>query len=339
MELFCSLELCHKEKKMSYQAIYSSACEYSGLKNHLTPLIELKEFSSMLDGRARIFAKFPPHGNIKRIAAAHMFRKADEDGRLANVHTVIEASSGGMALALKKEAACRGKHFIACIRNDTALGQKLALGIHHVQLVYENDLPKGTSLIEYAKQQGEKPGFLNFCQYESPDNAEAYEQFLAPQISQQIFEKGLENSPIVFCAGVGTGGTLKGTGRGLQAQHSDCRIIAVTLAPEERVPGLRDPERLLEVKTGWEDVVYGSPIQVTNYESYLRSLEMIKMGLDVGPSSGAALAGLLYYLKNIETRGDVVAVFVCPDYYKTYADKYESFLDGDEFARIPPFGW
>ena len=317
--------------------IYDSVADYSNPKNHVTGLIELDKFSALTNGQARIFAKMAPGGNIKKIPAAYMIKKAKWDGRLAKVHTIVEASSGNMACALCTFAHQEGKNFIAVIRNDTALGKKHELNMLNARLAYENDL-SGISPIEYARALGNQEGYLNFCQYENSDNAEAYATLLGPQISSQLKEKHLCNGPLVFCAGVGTGGTILGCGRGLMARHADCRVIGITLAPGERVPGVRDPQRLLEVKTGWQDVIDGDPIQINRYESYRRSLELVKMGLDAGPSSGLALAGVIEYLKTRETRKGVVVVFICPDSYKSYTDKYETILDGPEFARKVPFG-
>ncbi len=313
--------------------VYQSVMSYLDPERHVTPLIELLKLPQFISDKARIFMKMAPLGNIKTVPAHYMLTQAHRNGWLQGVHTLVEASSGNMAVALCDLCPYFGiENFLAIIANDTAQCKQQELHIKGAQIQFTNSLPKGMSAIGYAKKLGQQEGFLNLCQYGNPDNPEAYFKLLAPQIRSQLVEEGLGNKPFVFCTGMGSCGTLIGCGRYFLSINGQNRIIGVYLSPGEMVPGVRDSKRLEEITLSWRQIV-DYCAEIGRYDSYKRQLELIHMGLNVGPSTGLAFQGLLEYLQIHEERKDVVAVFIAADSYKLYTDKPGTILKNEDLIK------
>ncbi len=318
--------------------IHKSVFDYLNPMNHFTPLIELRYLSGLKNNKARIFAKMAPMGNIKTIPAHYMLNQAWELGLLKEVHTLVEASSGNMAVALCDLCPYfKIENFLTVIANDTAQGKQQELHIKGAQIKFTNTLPENVTAIEYAKDLGKQKGFLNLWQYGNPHNPKGYERYFAPQIYEQLKKIGLVENYFVFCAAMGTCGTIMGCGNHFKERFLDCSIVGANLLPGQRVPGARDHERLLEIKLNWQEVV-DEVVSVGRYKSYKRELELIHMGLDAGPSTGLALEGLVDFLNTHESKKDVVAVFICADGYKSYSDKPGTILDDEEFRKKLPLG-
>jgi len=326
-----------------------SMLNYLDPRNHITPLTELHYLPGFSKTGVRVFIKDAPFKNIKTIPARHMLEQKRMAGKLEGVHTLIECSSGGMASALADLYRHYGiERFVAVIANDTASGRKEELNMKGVSVVYENDIPESMSMTNYARQQGRQSGWLNLDQYENTDNPESYEKWFAPQIYEQLCQSGLGNHPLIFCAPMGTCGTILGNGKYFKEHHPDCRVVGVKLAPGKRVPGIRDEDRLQRVglyqkyivkpmKIG-SGCVVDELVSVETYSAYKRALSVIHTGFDFGLSSGAGLEGGLTYLAKCKGREEVILVVIALDGYKLYAtDKITTVLDGNEFInKVPP---
>ncbi len=304
------------------------------------PLVELGgEFNPFMADKVRIFAKIGylnPLFNIKALPAFMMLQRAQQAGKLKGVKTLVEASSGNTASALAILARQFGiKRTDVILPNDIAPDKREMCHLSGANLSL---LPRGA--IAEARKRGKKRGCWNPDQYANPDNPLAFETWLGPEIWEQT--RGMIT---IFCVGLGTTGTLVGARKFFHQQHlkGAPRVYTLGVACEEGnpVPGVRDAERLGEVGFNWKGAMY-MYTEATRIEAYRWSLKLWRHGVLAGPSSGLALSGLVSMLKTQvgylnpfrNKKGEVLAVFVCPDTPLPYLGKYSTILDPEDIA--PP---
>jgi cysteine synthase len=304
------------------------------------PLVELPDsLNPFRKEKVRIFAKLmylSPLFNIKLLAALNLLTEAHESGKLEGVHTIVENSSGNMVLAESVVGRMFGiKRVLAIVPRDIAPGKLDLLRLFGVDPLLSNESPGEPSGIAKARELGNQPGFFNPGQYENDANPRAYEKWLAPQIWEET-----DGMMTIFCAGLGTTGTIVGASRYLRKKSPGISIVGVTCKENEPVPGVRSVSRLKEIKFDWRASL-DHHFEVTTKESFRYSLELCRVGLMGGPSSGFALAGLMEFLEAQAASaldalrnkdGEVVAVFVCPDSALLYLEKYSTHLDPQELA-------
>lgn len=309
-------------------------------KNSPTPLVELPEqFNPFIKNGVRIFAKMmylSPLLNLKLFTAFNMLLDAEEKGGLNGVHTLIENSSGNMALSLALLAPHFGiKNVKVIVPADIPSVKRDLLHIAGAELIISRELPGEPSGIVKAREIGKQEGFLNLGQYEKSTNPEAHEKWTAEQIWRQT-----EGKITVFCAGLGTTGTIVGARQCFEKKSKDVALVGVLVSPGHAVPGVRSRKRLSEIKFDWETGV--NAVEVETKESYEKSLRLFRSGIVAGPSSGFALAGLLKFLENKKRDasafeklrnkdGEIVAVFICGDISHIYLEKYFTILDPQYF--------
>jgi cysteine synthase len=304
------------------------------------PLVELPEaLNPFLKDDVHIFAKlmyFLPLLNIKSLPALNMLLEAEKSGKLKDVHTIVENSSGNTAFSLGIVAPIFGiKNVNAIVPFDIAPGKLELLRLAGVKPMLNKDVEGEPTGIKKAKEMGKQLGFFNPGQYENEANPESMEKWLAPQIWKQT--KGKIS---VFCAGLGTTGTILGTSRYLKKKSAGLTVVGVNCEPEAAIPGVRTLKRLGEISFGWKNII-SHRVEAGTKESYKKSLSLCRLGLMAGPSSGFALAGLLKFLEQQKADsaldrlrnkgGKVVAVFICPDTPFPYLDKYSTHLDPSDF--------
>lgn len=278
-----------------------------------------------------------PLGNVKSLPAWRMLEqsKGIKDKR------VIEASSGNTALSLGLLAPHFGASSVHAIASPDVSEGKLTLlklaGVD-VELIQgpicpdPND-PEGA--ITTARQQGSLSDAINLGQYDNDANPAAHEHLTGPQLYQQ-----LGSSIGMLCAGLGTSGTLLGTARYLQTKIPNLHVTGIVRKPNNSVPGVRTINGLAEVSFPWSEHVTEPLVEVSQKESYAKSLLLIRHGLLVGPSAGFAFAGALKQLRRLEKSGDITSlsgkhvVFICPDSPYPYANEYEKILDASLFPII-----
>ncbi|MDR3682531.1 MAG: pyridoxal-phosphate dependent enzyme [Geothrix sp.] len=290
--------------------------------------------------RVQIFAKLmylSPTLNLKWSPAFQMLRRAMDSGGAQEVHRVVEASSGNMALALALQCRAFGLSGVdSFVPADLAFVKKELLYLAGVHLDLCTDVPGQPSAIEKARSQGDEPGFVNLGQYENPGNPEAHARWTAPGIWEQT-----QGALTVFCGGMGTTGTLVGARNAFEALSAKVEVVGCLCAPGSAVPGLRTEARLAEIRFDWQGGIHR--VEVETKESYRASLRLIRAGLLAGPSSGFALVGLTRFLESSRQdparweglrngSGDIVASFICGDTPHLYIDKYSTILDAADFA-------
>jgi cysteine synthase len=306
-----------------------------------TPLVELPDrLNPFRQDGVRVFGKLAcltPLLNIKYLPVWNMLLEAESSGKLKDVHTIVESSSGNTAFSLAVLSEVFGVEAVtAFVPFDIAPGKLDLLRLAGVQPELKRGVAGEMSGIAEAQSDGKKPGRFCPSQYENEANPAAYEKWFAPQIWEQTRKKLM-----VFAAGLGTTGTLLGCSRYFRRVSERIRIVGAMCAPNEAVPGVRSRERLKEIDLRWEPAV-DAVMEVGTKVSFRMSLRLCRTGLVAGPSSGFALAGLYRFLEEQKAAGtlnslrnnddeEIVSVFVCADTPLPYLDKYSTHLDAEDF--------
>jgi len=312
------------------------------------PLVELPaSLNPYLGDQVRIFAKLmsmSPLGNVKAVPAFNMIREKAKSGELEGIRQLIENSSGNTVLSLAIVARHFGvdktSSYVPAEISWNKLLMLLFFGINPIvneepANPSENDPASG---VQKARKDGERTDTLNPGQYENPDNPGAHEKWTGPQIWEQT-----DGKISLYCAALGTTGTLIGSSTYLKRQNPNLPVVGVMRAPDHYVPGART-EKLLNL-VGYDWRAHLDHIEYAESEvSYRLSMQMSRLGLLVGPTSGMALAGLLQHLDKVKTEsklddirnsnGDIVCVFPCPDGPLPYLDEYPKYVEASEFPAI-----
>jgi cysteine synthase len=319
----------------------SAIRDFLNPNNHpFLPLVELPDhLNPFRTERVRILAKLMyllPLLSIKSLPALNMLLEAEAAGKLADVDTIVENSSGNTAFSLAVLAQCFGiSRVTALVPWDIAPGKLDLLRLCGVEPRLQKEAAGSPSGIALARKAGDAAGCFSPGQYDNEANPAAYEKWVAPQIWEQT-----QGKLTVFAAGLGTTGTMVGASRYFRNVGKNVAMIGAICAPDSAVPGVRTESRLREIGFDWR----GSAdciMEVDTKSSFKYSLQLCRTGLMAGPSSGFALAGLLRYLE-IQSRnsafqrlrnsdGEVCAAFICADTPLPYLDKYSTHLDPADF--------
>jgi cysteine synthase A len=187
-----------------------------------------------------------------------------------------------------------------------------------------------TSGIYKAKVWAKENSWFNPGQYDNEANPDAHEKWTAPQIWEQR-----EGKVDMIAVGLGTTGTATGLGRYFKKKNKDIKIVGISRKPNNPIPGVRTSNLLKEIAFNWKDYVDAQE-EVGTVESFRKSLELCRLGILVGPSSGFALVGLLNYLgkQEIDDLKGKIAVVICPDSPMPYINEYFEYLDETDFPSI-----
>lgn len=316
--------------------------------NPPTPLVELPgNLNPFKSDGVRIFAKLMntlPLTNVKSLPSYNMLIEAKNRGDLDNIKTVIENSSGNTVFSLAVISRLMNINSTkAVVSNEISEGKLKVLRLFGTEVIVNKepicpDPSDKTSGIYKAKIWAEENNWFNAGQYDNFDNPSAHEKWTGKQIWKQT------NGEIsIFAAGLGTTGTMVGTGKYLKSQNSNIKNIGVVRSPNNPVPGPRTRNLLSEIAFDWRGIVDDIE-EIGTVDSYKMSLELCRHGLLVGPSSGFALKGLLNYLQknkennNLEkyknSQEEINCVFICCDAPFMYIDEYFEYLDENEFPKI-----
>lgn len=304
--------------------------EYLNPENYIGRLVELPEdLNPLSDLGVVIRAKMlwaNPILNGKLFPAYLMLKHAQEAGRLKGASTLVEATSGNMAVAL----AILGRYFgisrvIAVVPPNIAEGKRELLRFYGVEVMPSED---GIGL---AEAMGERPGYLNLFQYGNNSNPAGYYKFLAPSIFEQM-----EGKISIVAAGLGTTGTIQGISEYLREKKVSTLVLGVITAVGETIPGVRTDEKLKEIKFDWGKLVDETE-RVGKDDAMRSSLALSRAGILAGPSSGFVLAGLLKFLRRQQRAGSldtlrngdgkVEVVFICFDPPHPYIRDYQDYYD------------
>ncbi len=290
--------------------IYGSVAELVGR----TPLLELKSFET----KARLVAKiesFNPAGSVKDRVALEMIEDAEKSGKLKKGSTIIEPTSGNTGIGLSAIAASKGYKVIITMP-DTMSAERIALMKAYGAEVILTDGKLGmTGAIEKANELAKEiGGSIVAGQFTNPANPKAHEKTTGPEIWEDT-----DGKVDIFVAGVGTGGTVSGTGRYLKSKNPDVKVVAIEPADSPVLSkGKSGSHKLQGIGAGFvpevlDTKVYDEIITVTTEEAYDATRTLAKKeGILVGISSGAALSAAIKVANRPENEGKIVVVLL-PD--------------------------
>lgn len=291
-----------------------------------TPLVELTHIEKKFGLRSRLLAKleyFNPAGSVKDRIAKEMIEQAERDGKLKPGSTIIEPTSGNTGIGLAAIAAAKGYRIIIVLPETMSIERRNIIKAYGAELVL-SDGTKGMKGAIAKAEELHKEIENSFIpeQFENPANPEAHRKTTGPEIWNDT-----DGEVDAFVAGVGTGGTITGTGEYLKSKKADVKIVAVE--PEKSAVlsiGKAGAHKIQGIGAGFvpntlNTEVYDEIIAVSNEASFEYSKIIAKEeGVLVGISSGAALYAAIEVAKRPEFEGKTV-VALLPDsgdrYYST----------------------
>jgi [CysO sulfur-carrier protein]-thiocarboxylate-dependent cysteine synthase len=279
-----------------------------------TPLVGLPRLSPRWDGAdpVRLWAKLEdrnPTGSIKDRAAMAMVRAAEADGRLTPGCTILEPTSGNTGISLAMVAKLRGYGLVCVMPENTSIERRQLLEMFGARIISSPAAGGSNQAVATAKQLAQQyPDWVMLYQYGNPANAQAHYEGTGPEL--------LRDLPTIthFVAGLGTTGTLMGTGRYLREKVPDVQIIAAEPRYGELVYGLRNIDEGF-VPELYDDSVLTSRFSVTSYDALRRTRDLIEHeGIFAGISTGAILHAALSIADRVAATGERADVaFVVAD--------------------------
>lgn len=288
-----------------------------------TPLLELQKLARLHQSKARIIAKleyFNPGGSVKDRVALAMIEDAERRGILKPGAVIIEPTSGNTGVGLAWVAGVKGYKTILTMPETMSLERQNLLKAMGAQLVLTSGEKGMSGAIEKANElRDSTPGAVILQQFENPANPEAHVRTTAEEIWADM-----DGQVDVFVAGVGTGGTLSGTGRGLKAYNPAVEIIGVEPDSSAVLSGDKpDLHKIQGIGAGFVPKTYDASvvdkvIRVADDDAIRTGRELsLQEGLLTGISSGAAVFAALQLARQPEYAGKNIVVLL-PDTGERY---------------------
>jgi cysteine synthase B len=273
-----------------------------------TPLVRLKRIAADLPDPVKVFAKaewFNPSGSVKDRPAANILREAFDSGKLKG-RRLLDSTSGNMGIAYATFGAARGVGVTLAVPANASPERLSILRALGAELILTDPLEGSDGAILEARRLAEtEPDRYYYAnQYSNPANWQAHYLSTGPEIIEQT------NGEVThFVAGLGTSGTLMGTGRRLKEYNPDIQLVAAQPdAPFHGLEGLKHMETA--IKPGiYDETVADINLGIETEESIRMVLRLAREeGLFVGISAGAAAVAALQVARTL-TEGVVVAIF------------------------------
>lgn len=294
--------------------IYTSAEQLIGN----TPLVELTQIEKELGLKAKLIAKlelFNPAGSVKDRVALAMINDAEKRGVLSKESVIIEPTSGNTGIGLASVAAARGYKLIIVMPDSMSVERRQIMKAYGAQLVLSPGAKGMPGAIELANQlAASTPNSFIAGQFVNPANVMAHYTTTGPEIYSAT-----DGKVDIFVAGVGTGGTITGTGKYLKEQNSKIKVVAVEPATSPVLSkGVKGPHGIQGIGAGFvpdilDTGIYDEIIPVKDEDAFTYGRIMGKKeGVLVGISYGAALAAAVELARREENAGKQIVVLM-PD--------------------------
>lgn len=295
-----------------------------------TPLVEVTNLEKKHDLKAKILVKLEylnPAGSVKDRVAKTMIEDAERKGLLKEGSVIIEPTSGNTGIGLAAIAAAKGYRIILTMPETMSVERRNILKAYGAELVLTDGGQGMKGAIEKADQLAEQmENSFVAGQFVNPANPQAHRETTGPEIWEDT-----DGKVDIFVAGVGTGGTVTGTGEYLKSRNPEVKVVAIEPA---------DSPVLSEGKSGAHSIqgigagfvpevlnteIYDEIIKVESKDAFAAGKEMAKEeGFLVGISSGAALYAAISLARRPENAGKTIVVLL-PD-------------TGDRYYSTPLFG-
>ena len=297
--------------------IYESAQAMVGK----TPMLRLSAIEKEFGLEGQLIAKleaFNPAGSAKDRVALNMILDAEERGILKPGATIIEPTSGNTGIGLASVAVCRGYKAIIVMPDSMSMERRLLMTAFGAELILTPGAEGMTGSIAKAEELAKEiPGSFIPDQFNNGANWKAHYKTTGPEIWEDT-----DGTVDIFVAGVGTGGTVTGTGKYLKEKNPKVQVVAVEPAKSPLLSGgTAGPHGLMGIGANFiptvlDQRIYDRVIPVTEDEAYAAGRLMgTKQGVLAGISSGAALHAAIQVLK--ENPGKTVVVLL-PDSGERY---------------------
>ena len=291
-----------------------------------TPLVETINIEDELGLKAKILVKleyFNPAGSVKDRIAKAMIEDAEEKGLLKKGSVIIEPTSGNTGIGLAAIAAAKGYRIILTMPETMSVERRSILKAYGAEIVLTEG-PKGMkgAIAKAEELAGEIPDSFIPGQFVNPANPAIHKATTGPEIW-----KDTDGKVDIFIAGVGTGGTVTGTGEYLKEQNPQIKIVALEPADSPVLSeGRAGAHKIQGIGAGFVPKVlntgiYDEVFKASNEDAFQTARLLAKKeGISVGISSGAALFAAIEYARKPENEGKVI-VALLPDsgdrYYST----------------------
>ena len=294
--------------------IYTSADQLIGN----TPLLELTHIEQTENLQTKILAKleyFNPAGSVKDRIAKAMIDDAEAAGKLKPGSVIIEPTSGNTGIGLASVAAARGYRIIIVMPETMSVERRQIMKAYGAELVLTDGAKGMKGAIAKADELAKEiPNSFVPGQFVNPANPEAHRRTTGPEIWRDT-----DGKVDIFVAGVGTGGTITGTGSYLKAQNPAVKVVAVEPATSPVLSkGTAGAHKIQGIGAGFvpdvlDTKVYDEIITVSNEDAFATGkLVGHKEGVLVGISSGAAVWAAIELAKRPENKGKNIVVLL-PD--------------------------
>lgn len=291
-----------------------------------TPLVELKRIEEKEGLQAKLIAKvesFNPAGSVKDRIAKAMIEDAEAKGLLKEGSVIIEPTSGNTGIGLAAAATVKGYRMILTMPETMSVERRDIVKAYGAEVVLTDGTKGMKGAIEKADELAKEiPNSFIAGQFVNPANPETHKKTTGPEIWEDT-----DGAVDIFVAGVGTGGTITGTGEYLKEKKPEVKVIAVEPASSPVLSeGVSGPHKIQGIGAGFvpetlNTGIYDEIIKVENEDAfetgrYLAAEEAILAGI----SSGAALYAAIQLAKREENKGKTIVVLL-PDngdrYYST----------------------
>jgi len=302
--------------------VFDSTLDMLSNENNPTPIVRLNRVSPFK--HTKVYAKlewYNPFGAIKDRVAANLVRDAEERG--IKLENLVEPTSGNTGMGLAMIANAKGIKFTATLSLAIPEEKRASLRVFGAKLVELSDdlcpmpgAPEGA--MQKATEMGNQPGWHQLNQYKNPANPDAHFRTTGPEIWRQT-----EGKVTHFVAGLGTCGTITGTGRFLKSKNPKIKIYGAHPSEGHDIPGVRSL-KALKLTDFFLPKEYDGITEIKNEEAYRLCKRLNQEeSIIAGPSSAMALAGAF---KQVPDEPGAICVVMFPDNAFKYTTSFRKHL-------------